>query len=540
MSAMALPPTTLLVHPDFGDATGVNQGDTTQFRGVKYAKLKDRFSPAELQGPDGVGLDGLKHGPQVISPPMGLDMEFSFIQHALPKPEFPGMSDVDGLNLVITVPNAAAGKSDYKNLPVLVFLHGGGYALGSNWWPQYDFTKLVRLSVEQGGPIIGVNVNYRLGAPGFMTLPEMREAGYKPNNGLSDQRTALRWVRKYIGGFGGDPNNVTVMGESAGGVSTGYLLLSKEPLAKRLVCLGGCPPLLGQLPLPVADAVAESAKGHLGMDGLSSKDLIQALNDQPKENFFSKIPPSVPFTPVVDGDIIPEVLKLDSWASSPTLPGNKFIDAILVGDSKLDSSIMGHMLTARKSGLGAAFRAVATKTLGQHPKALSSVLEHYSLTEEAEKTLTEDQTFRNVLQYISDVAFLAPAILMAAGFPNTSYVYAFNEPNPWEGAFKGEASHILDVAFIFQNYNEHLNESQRASAVTFGQDIIKFVNGEAPWKPFSPGNHGSAVYEGGSRAYAEPPEIAATKRDSFIFDLIKSSNGVTADDLMQVFNSLMM
>jgi hypothetical protein len=117
------------------------------------------------------------------------------------------------------------------------------------------------------------------------------------------------------------------------------LLLSKEPLAKRLVCLGGCPPLLGQLPLPVADAVAESAKGHLGMDGLSSKDLIQALNDQPKENFFSKIPPSVPFTPVVDGDIIPEVLKLDSWASSPTLPGNKFIDAIIVGDSKLDVSI---------------------------------------------------------------------------------------------------------------------------------------------------------------------------------------------------------
>lgn len=204
------------------------------------------------------------------------------------------------------------------------------------------------------------------------------------------------------------------------------------------------------------------------------------------------------------------------------------------------SSIMGHMLAARKSGLGAAFRAVATKTLGQHPKALSSVLEHYSLTEEAEKTLTEDQTFRNVLQYISDVAFLAPAILMAAGFPNTSYVYAFNEPNPWEGAFKGEASHILDVAFIFQNYNEHFDESQRASALTFGQDIIKFVNGEAPWKPFSPGNHGSAVYEGGSRAYAEPPEMAATKRDSFIFDLIKSSDGVTADDLMQVFNSLMM
>ncbi|KAI4596293.1 hypothetical protein KJ359_005422 [Pestalotiopsis sp. 9143b] len=411
-------------------------------------------------------------------------MEFSFIQHTLPKPEFPGASDVDGLNLVVTVPSSEGAQTKHEPLPVLVFIHGGGYAIGGNSWPQYDFSRLVRLAAELGKPIIGVNINYRLGAAGFLTSPEMRAAGYRPNNGLTDQRTALRWVRKYIGGFGGDADNVTVMGESAGGVST--------------------------------------------------------LNELPAEDLWSKIPPNVPFLPVVDGDIIPEILEVNTWARSLTLPGNKFIEAVLVGDSKLDSSIMGHMLAARKSGFGSAFRAVATKVLGEHPNALNSILKHYNLTEAAEQTLTEDQIFHNVLQYISDVAFFVPAVELATGFKNTSYVYAFNEPNPWDGTFKGEASHILDVAFIFQNYNEHLDETQRASAVTFGQDVIKFTNGEAPWKSFQPGQHGSAVYEGGVRTYAEPSESSATKRDSFVFDLANSSDGVTTQKLLQVFSSLMM
>ena len=142
-------------------------------------------------------------------------MEFSFIQHALPRPEFPGMSLVDGLNLVLTIPRTEGAEA--QGLPVLVFLHGGGFGIGSYWWPQYDFSRLVRLSADSGHPLIGINVNYRLGAPGFLTTPELRAAGYKTNNALRDQRTALRWVRDYIKGFGGDPENVTVMGESAGG-----------------------------------------------------------------------------------------------------------------------------------------------------------------------------------------------------------------------------------------------------------------------------------------------------------------------------------
>jgi len=59
--------------------------------------------------------------------------------------------------------------------------------------------------------------SYRLGAPGFLTSKELRNAGYKPNNGLVDQRNALKWIKKHIGGFHGDAQNVTLVGQSAGG-----------------------------------------------------------------------------------------------------------------------------------------------------------------------------------------------------------------------------------------------------------------------------------------------------------------------------------
>lgn len=71
---------------------------------------------------------------------------------------------------------------------------------------------------------------YRLGIPGFLTSAEMRQAGYKANNGLRDQATALQWIKHHIAGFGGDPANVTAMGESAGG---GELLPLPSPFVKR-------------------------------------------------------------------------------------------------------------------------------------------------------------------------------------------------------------------------------------------------------------------------------------------------------------------
>lgn len=94
-----------------------------------------------------------------MSPIGAVEREFSFIQHELPLPEVPTHSDKEGLNLNITIPLSKDGEVNTSaNLPVYVFIHGGGFAVGSSWYPHYDAASLVRLSVEKRKPIIGVTI----------------------------------------------------------------------------------------------------------------------------------------------------------------------------------------------------------------------------------------------------------------------------------------------------------------------------------------------------------------------------------------------
>ena len=80
-----------------------------------------------------------------------------FIQQSLPDAEIP-QSDLDGLNLNIFVPQGKEADTSNRDLPVLVFIHGGGYFFGAGSWPQYDFTRVVKLSEELGKPMIGVSI----------------------------------------------------------------------------------------------------------------------------------------------------------------------------------------------------------------------------------------------------------------------------------------------------------------------------------------------------------------------------------------------
>ena len=90
----------------------------------------------------------------MISLACGCDLEFGFIQQKLTSPPF-SQSELDGLNLNITVP---AGTSASNKLPVFVFIHGGGFSIGGNSWPQYDMAKFVQLSTDIGEPIIAINI----------------------------------------------------------------------------------------------------------------------------------------------------------------------------------------------------------------------------------------------------------------------------------------------------------------------------------------------------------------------------------------------
>jgi carboxylesterase type B len=97
--------------------------------------------------------------PPPISPIGAINQEFGFIQHSLPVPEVPYHSDTEGLNLNITVPLGKDGNIQTNtNLPVYVWCHGGGFAVGSSWYPHYDPAPLVQLSAEKGKPMIGVTI----------------------------------------------------------------------------------------------------------------------------------------------------------------------------------------------------------------------------------------------------------------------------------------------------------------------------------------------------------------------------------------------
>src|SRR5690606_37680695 len=129
----------------------------------------------------------------------------------------------DCLTLNVWAPGEA------KNLPVMVWIHGGALLRGGSSEPMYDGTKLA----QQG--IVVVSINYRLGLLGFFAHPALSAEsaqGVSGNYGLLDQIEALRWVRDNIARFGGDPAQVTIAGESAGGLSVVALVAS--PLAHGL------------------------------------------------------------------------------------------------------------------------------------------------------------------------------------------------------------------------------------------------------------------------------------------------------------------
>lgn len=165
----------------------------------------------------------------------------------------------DCLYLNVWRPADAAGEA----LPVMLFVHGGGFSFGSAVHPCYEGASLAR-----NGGVIVVTIAYRLGVLGFLAHPSLEDADepYFGNFGLQDQIAGLRWVHKNIAAFGGDPDNITIFGESAGGVSVGLLAASpvSRPYLRRAIVQSGAP-------LPVARdqhvAGAEAFVAELGIPG---------------------------------------------------------------------------------------------------------------------------------------------------------------------------------------------------------------------------------------------------------------------------------
>lgn len=143
------------------------------------------------------------------------------------------------LSLRITRPHGTAAGA---KLPVVVWIHGGGFALGTTYDQLYDHGGLVRQASRNGQPIVFVGINYRLGMFGFAANGALRKSKHG-NSGLRDQHAAFEWIHDNIGAFGGDPDNIVAMGQSVGASSIGLHLTSYKgirgvPFQKAIMMSG--------------------------------------------------------------------------------------------------------------------------------------------------------------------------------------------------------------------------------------------------------------------------------------------------------------
>ncbi|RTE70156.1 hypothetical protein BHE90_015446 [Fusarium euwallaceae] len=521
---MAPETTSFLQHPVIGQIHARDGDGVIQCLGLKYASLENRFAEAQMmEYPSEGHLTATKHGPPVIMPHGAVDMEMQLIQQGIPKFDVPPMSDLDGLNLNITLPKDC---NEASQLPVLVFVHGGSFTFGSSSYPHYDQSRIVELSIEMGKPIIAVNFNYRLGIPGFLTSQELSDAGFRPNRGLRDQRVALRWIQKYIPGFGGDPDQITLVGQSAGAASVDFHLQSEEALFGQAILFGGSSILLKPLEPEAAESVYNSTIQALALDEQSPKDRIESLMSIPAELILSKAANGmIAVSPTIDQDLIPAAATLDTndKIESP-ISNNLWCKRLFSIDSQFDASIFNILnLSARQQGITTSFRAHLIRTLGQTPA--SKVLDHYNIRDNT----PDEESLLIITQAITDVGYYALSAKLAESFPGDVVLGHFNEPNPWDGVHVGRANHILDVAYLWGNYDEKYGPESRLVARALAEDVLSFVNGGDSLPAFAGEEKNVVVYgpgiDGVSRQILRWDD-RATARDSAIFKVAKEVGGL--------------
>ncbi|MEN2283144.1 carboxylesterase family protein [Algoriphagus sp. SE2] len=294
-----------IIEGSFDTKTGIQK-----FFGIPYAKppVEDLRWKAPQPLDDWSGIKKtVKFGPRAVQAPVFGDMDF----------KSDGISE-DCLYLNVWSP----ADRNTKDLPVLVYFYGGGFVAGDGSEPRYNGE-----SMAQKG-IVVVTVNYRLNIFGFLAHPDLSsEAPYKAsgNYGLMDQMASLQWVKENIAAFGGDPNKVTIAGESAGSISVSYQMAS--PLSKGLIAgaIGesgaGINPTIAPISLAEAEQTGVDFVTKAGLKNidelrdLSTKDIYDIYNESQRFGF-----------PVVlDGfflpKTLPEIFEAKEQAMVPLLAG---------------------------------------------------------------------------------------------------------------------------------------------------------------------------------------------------------------------------
>ncbi|MFC1408821.1 carboxylesterase/lipase family protein [Streptacidiphilus sp. N1-12] len=409
-----------------GRLRGVLEAGVAVFRGISFAEPPVgtlRFAaPRPARGWSGV-REALAYGPP---PPQG----GHFGMEALAQ----DAAGDDWLTVNVWSPQPDPGAG----LPVLVWIQGGAYVIGTSGLPEYDGGRLAR-----DGGVVVVTFNYRVGVEGFAQIE-----GAPANRGLLDQVAALEWVRDNIRGFGGDPDRVTVFGESAGGGSVAALLAMDRAagLFRRAVAQSvpgtffspelaadigaACAAELGLRPT-VADLAAVTP-GRLS----AAADAVGATLDQRAGRWGRPAHRSILFSPVVDG----EVLAATPWQALAEGAG-RGID-LMVGHTRDEQ----RLFTAISGLLGEVGEEQAAHALQLFAPGPDGERRY----RDAFPAAGPDELYELVH---SDWLFRMPSLRLAEAQTaggGRAFVYELTWPAPGMGGAFG-ACHGLDVPLVFGN-----------------------------------------------------------------------------------------
>jgi para-nitrobenzyl esterase len=205
---------------------------------------------------------------------------------------------------------APASAKPGSNLPVMFWIHGGGFVAGSGSEPRYSNSALVLKGV------VLVTINYRLGVFGFLTSEELarEDDGHAGNYGLMDMVAALRWVKANINYFGGDSGNVTIFGESAGSFAINALTVAPDARGLFQKAIGESGAFFGAA-IPMSALVERNQKNQQWIESLGVKNLAE-LRDLPAGKILEAVQkkPGFGFAPVIDGKFLPQSIP-DAYAS---------------------------------------------------------------------------------------------------------------------------------------------------------------------------------------------------------------------------------
>jgi para-nitrobenzyl esterase len=421
-----------------GQVRGATLDGIRVFKGLAYGgptSGKNRFMPPTRPESWSGVRDALAFGPRCAQhSAIGANVAPEVIS-AIITPDTKETSE-DCLSLNLWTPNVADGGKR----PVMVWLHGGGFVEGSGSGGMYDGTALARR-----GDVVVVTLNHRLGSLGYLYPGASAGEAWASsgNAGMLDIVAALQWVRDNITAFGGDPGNVTLFGESGGGMKVTLLLAmpAAQGLFHRAISQSGAM-LKALAPEPAATQAGELL-AELGLEpgdfaALQQVPVEQVLKAQAKvmKKNRGAFTFNSPFSPVADGKVLP------GHPFDPEAPAISASVPLLIGTNKDEMTLFLYGQTSLMTD------GIARMGLGRIVgDGNDRIFDHY-------RERLPDASAKDVLTIAGSDMFRAASLLVAERKATQQqapvYVYLFTWETPvLEGKLK--STHALDIPFVFDN-----------------------------------------------------------------------------------------